>query len=227
MDKRAIALAGATVCTLVFASSADANILPPNTYQIHNHPEGNQLPPPYGLRLDEIIDVTPGQHDIFSFDFDADGADMRLTFDGTSVRIFGTAFGGLDIGGEYDPAFSGFVNIDFTYNLVQKANGDDDFVSTQPDGSDTGTIELWTGEVVDLESYTGNNDFAFRLGDEDDDMGHRGVDDISGWGWLAYEGGDHVNASDWLFIVGDKIPAPSALALLAVGVGFGRRRRRG
>ena len=36
--------------------------------------------PFYGLRLDELFDATKG-HDIFTFDFEADGASIFLTYD--------------------------------------------------------------------------------------------------------------------------------------------------
>ena len=65
-------------------------------------------------------DVT-GDTDVFTFDFESPGASMYLDYDGVSVRIHGTAFGGLDIGEWYDPAWSSLVAIDVTYAVVESA----------------------------------------------------------------------------------------------------------
>ncbi len=180
----------------------------------------------YGLRLDELFDVNPGAHDVFTFDFEAAGSEMFLSFDGSSVHIFGTAFGGLDTGSEYDPAHSSLVAIDFIYSAVVLASGDDDLVSTGDDAWHTGTLTwLDTNEEISLFSYSGNHPWAFRFGDEDNDQGHRGFDGLSGWGWLSYrELGQRVSASDWLF-TGSLVPAPGALAFIGLGLlGPGRRR---
>ena len=70
----------------------------PGIYALRNHPDNHLTPPEYGMRLDELFDVNPATLDVFSFDFEADGAAMFLEYDGSSIHIFGTAFGGLDIG---------------------------------------------------------------------------------------------------------------------------------
>jgi len=48
----------------------------PGTYVLRNHPDNDLVPPQYGLRLDELFDLNPGQLDVFSFDFEAPGALM-------------------------------------------------------------------------------------------------------------------------------------------------------
>ncbi|MFG0328551.1 MAG: hypothetical protein ACF8PN_01520 [Phycisphaerales bacterium] len=211
------------------APAAAADIIDPGVYFLENHPDGNANPPAYGLRLDELQDVTAG-HDVFTFDFEADDSDMRMSWDGTSLRIFGVAFGGLDIGGSYDPNHSGLWAIDFTYSEVVTAPGDDDLIVVTPDGTNTGTIQFVDGgDVIPLWDFSGHHGFTFRLGDENDDEGHRGFDGLSGWGWLNHTvQNQHVYASDWLFTVGDEVPAPGPLALLTAGlfcVAQGRRRR--
>ena len=104
--------------------------------RLADHRDGNAAPPTYGLRLDELINVTPG-HDRFTFSFDHPLAlvQMMLTEVGAdefSIRIWGTAFGGRVVNNQYDPMMSGVAEIDFTYMLVHTVAGDDDLVVTTP-----------------------------------------------------------------------------------------------
>ncbi|MFG0256946.1 MAG: hypothetical protein ACF8GE_03490 [Phycisphaerales bacterium JB043] len=203
------------------------------TYQLHNHPDGNQSPPPYGLRLDGLLGNGSTS---MTFDFDYAGAGVFMDYDGTSLHIYGMAFGGVDVGAGYsaDPSLTSWINIDFTYSVTVGAPGDDDLIVVTPDFSNTGTV-TWmdTGDVYDLFDYSGSHGYTFRLGDEDSDAGHRGFPGISGWGWL-YHGpeGSHpdnlhyISSSDWLFTA-KLIPLPSAVALGGLGIaGLGVRRRR-
>ena len=85
-------------------------VLRPGTYVLGDHPDGNAAPPTYGLRLDELINVTPG-HDVFTFSFDAPGAEMRIDItsvgtDEYELHIYGTAFGGLVENNEYIADFT-------------------------------------------------------------------------------------------------------------------------
>ena len=92
-------------------------------YNLGNHPDGGKNPPPYGLRLDGLFGT--GSSEEWTFDFEAAGANMLLdydnmdnmTVDGDTVRIHGTAFGGLDTGTVYDSMFSGLWSVDYTYTL--------------------------------------------------------------------------------------------------------------
>ena len=70
----------AAVCAVLAALSAaevHASLIVEGLYQLHNHPDGNQASPFYGLRLDELFQVTPG-HDVFTFDFDHPDAAVVL-----------------------------------------------------------------------------------------------------------------------------------------------------
>ena len=68
MKTAATALTGlAFAGCLLAAGAANAELVQPGTYRLHNHPDANQAPPQYGLRLDELIDVTD-ERDVVTFD---------------------------------------------------------------------------------------------------------------------------------------------------------------
>lgn len=79
----------------------------------------------------------------------------------------------------------------------------------------------------------GGNPFSLRLGDEDDDLGHRDFPGISGWGWLKFRKSgttdpfvDVPGPQDFLFIA-RRIPAPGTAILLMLGLArLGTRRRK-
>lgn len=175
------------------------------TYVLNNHPDGAAPGPRYGLRLDGLN--TGDDSDIFTFDFEADGAQLKMTIDGNSVHIFGIVFGGQLNGSEYADDNSGFWAIDFTYTGITPVDGDDDIQVAAGDAAVSGgTITPLFGPdrdvAIDLSDKAGANPFSFRLGDEDNDQGHRGFDGISGWGWIETNG-EYLTHSDWLFTVGD------------------------
>ncbi|MEM7189481.1 MAG: Ig-like domain-containing protein, partial [Pseudomonadota bacterium] len=179
----------------------------PCTVQLLNHPDGAAAGPFYGLRLDNVFG-----EGIWTFDFEADGALMYATIDGSTIHIWGTAVGGRDTGSSYDdPAL---FAIDFTYDMVQQASGDDDLVVNAADqGQGAGTISRLDddGSVVETKTLTdkaGSHPFSFRFGNEDDDDGHRGFEGKSGWGWLHVDGEDPAGAQDWLFTAGPKVMEP-------------------
>ena len=212
---------------LMPAPFAGAAILPMGMYDLANHPDGGIAAPYYGLRLDELYDAT-GSHDRFTFDFDHNDSNMQMEITATSIRIFGTSFGGRDIGSEYAAdSYLGVYSIDFTYDIgVGMAPGDDDMLVDGPNNANTGTIMTPLGDTIALEDERGNHGYSFRLGDKDDDNGHRGFDGISGWGWLNHSDEPHVYASDWLFTaVPSQVPTPAAATALLAGLGLTSRRR--
>lgn len=219
------------VSALAFAAHAPAQgaIIADGLYQLHNHPDGSAVPPPYGMRLDELVDVTAGL-DIFTLNFDDAGSNMQMTVSGggTVINIFGTAVGGRDIGGSYAAdAFFGLYTVNFTYNVgVGLAPGDDDILVNGGTGANSGVLGTPFGPPMVLLDVVGNPPgFSFRLGDEDDDLGHRGHSGISGWGWIDPQGFAHGPTRDFLFTA-ELVPAPGALALIApAAVVFARRRR--
>lgn len=215
---------------LLAAFDASGAIIDPGLYQLNNHPDGSARPPQYGMRLDELFDVT-ANHDIFTFNFDDPASDMKMTYDGSTIRIFGQVWGGRDIGGAYAAeATTGLYTVDFSYLIgVAAVPGDDDVWVDGPNMSNSGFIQPPVGPVVSLVDKRGNGgDFSFRLGDEDDDAGHRGHPGISGWGWLVHDfpAQMHIPDSDFLFTA-ELIPAPGTVGVIgAAGLLAGRRRRR-
>ena len=202
-------------------------ILQPGSYGLRDHPDGSQRAN-YGLRLDELIDVTTG-HDVFTFSFDPDrGADMRIDvtevgLDEFEVRIHGTAFGGLVRGGEYDATISGILRIGFVYMIAHPVAGADAVIVTTPNFTNTGEI-TFDGKTIDLFDRANKKGFTFRLGNESDGLGHRGFDGISGWGWVDHgTAGTHIYSSDWLFTV---VPTPGSAALLSIALAIGARGNR-
>lgn len=219
------------VCALAVALGAGhahgGLILGPGTYRLADHPDANHAPPTYGLRLDELINVTAG-HDVFTFSFDHAESDMRLDItqvgtDEYSVHIYGTAYGGLIDGDEYDPVLAGVADIDFVYMIAHPDGTDDDLIVTTPNFTNTGTI-IFDSMAIDLFDRANAEGYTFQLGDEGGE-GHRGFDGVSGWGWLDHgTAGVHIYSSDWLFTV---VPAPGSAALLSLAVAIvGRRTRR-
>jgi len=197
-------------------------------YSLSNHPDGSVAPPLYGLRLDGLFGDASQE---FTFDFDHAQSDMKLDFDGTSIHIFGTAWGGEDTGSGHTGAE--LWNIDFTYSVDAFTSFTDinsgagvKVVNTQ-DGAasgNTGTISSAT-RTFNLVDKSSSDDFTFAFA-----PGHRGVTGLSGWGWLNHcpaDGGtgagscdDHYVSSDWLFTA-EKIPTvpePGSLILFLLGL---------
>jgi hypothetical protein len=84
--------------------------------------------------------------------------------------------------------------------------------------------------VFGVSAATGRVDAPLERPCLECDLGHRGFNGISGWGWLSYVADDgtvlpHVYAADWLFTA-ELIPAPGAIALMGMGGLLAARRRR-
>lgn len=228
-------LTGALCLFLAVASQASAASILPGVYQLHNHPDGNVRPPLYGLRLDELYNVSGG-NDVFTFDFDHAGSNMTLVYNNVAgtILISGTTWGGRDTGTSYaNDAYLGFYNVSFLYNIgVGPVPGDDDKrVVNGSNNVNKGSITPITAGhpsqnvAVVLGDVRDGSSMSFRLGDEDNDLGHRGYNGISGWGWLSVNGDNHAGTSDdWLFTA-TPIPEPATLALAAFGA-FGLIRRK-
>lgn len=224
MKSRLFATLG--VYSLFAVSFASAATIDAGLYQLGNHPDGNAVPPPYGMRLDELVDVTGG-HDIFTFDFEHASSNMSLVYDnvGDTITISGTSYGGRDIGGAYAAdAYQGVYTVSFLYDVsVSQVPGDDD-IQVTANQQNFGTITLPDGTTVKDLSDIFMGGYSFRLGDEDDDLGHRGFPGISGWGWMDVDG-VHVANMDWLFTA-TYIPEPATAMMLLIGGSLVAARRR-
>ncbi|MCB9853075.1 MAG: hypothetical protein H6819_08265 [Phycisphaerales bacterium] len=164
-------------------------------YELHNHPDNELNPPSYGLRIDELFNVTGGT-DIYTFDFDAPQSSVRLYYnaDAQIIRIYGSAMGGRDIGAVHAAdQFLGLYQIYFEYNVgVGLVPSDDDIwvsygASYLNHGLITGPPSVGNGQIALLDATNGIEPYTFRFGNEDDDQGHSGFDGLSGWGWLQVE----------------------------------------
>jgi hypothetical protein len=207
--------------------AAHAAVIVPGLYQLNNHPDGNQSPPLYGLRLDELYNASGG-HDVYTFDFDHMSSNVQMVVTASTIRIYGSAYGGRDIGSMYAADLDlGMYTFDFLYNIgVSPAVGDDD-VAVYADMQNFGWIQTARGDVINLTDKSDGH-YSFRLGDEDNDLGHRGFAGISGWGWLNHgpHGSPHISASDWLFTA-RLVPTPGVLGVMGIAaVSMGRRRNR-
>jgi len=219
------------------AAAANAAI---TEYKLFNHPDGTQRPPTYGLRLDELFNVT-NNHDVFTFDFNHSSSDMRLHYNDNDtpgdlsddeVHIFGIVFGGLDAGSSYDPNYSGLWIVDFTYR--QNIVGRDPMVEVNESLSNNGYIQSTFGmgnnDPIGLWDEAGNHGYSFKFNNVDNHrLGGHGISGpqwFVGWGWLNHHDPNaHVYASDWLF-VGQVVPEPASLLAVVAGLGALAARRR-
>lgn len=211
---RRVSILIAALAVTFAVQQVHADIMPQGIFHLRNHSDGNVRPPLYGLRLDGLGGF-PQNDGIWTFDFDDASSNMKISFDGTSVHIYGKAFGGKDIGNAYDPATTAVWDVDFTYSVVTTANGD--IRAVTGDATNNGSItNQTTNETIGLwDTGFDQSGYTFRI-----DTGHRGEQGFSGWGWLNHhDPNTHVYSSDWLFAIDPTpIPAPGAALLAALGL---------
>ena len=184
---------------------------------------------------------------------------MTLTFDdiANKVTIAGKTYGGLDVNSVYNGTLQGLWDVSFMYQAnvtsnpmpppADLATNSFGIEVTAADASNMGTItplfDAMDGGIgititsgIDIPLVDKDtNGFSFKFNNTDDHRlaGHglSGPETYVGWGWLTHSGGQHISASDWLFIA-DPIPAipiPAAIWLFAsglVGLGTVIRRRK-
>ena len=160
------------------------------TYQLESHPDGNAGNPAYGLRLDGLF--TQDTNDIWTFDFDGSGSNMKLTYNSVAndIRIYGTVLGGLDTGSIYHSSLQGLWSVDFRYsaNVTKGSTGSDTFYEvTGDDPSNMGTITPLfnatgvaraSGEMIQINSgiaislvdkqNQGKHPYSFRFNNTED-----------------------------------------------------------
>ena len=242
LDKTTIAF-GIAVFTAASVWATPPIMFETGMYDLGNHPDGNARDPEYGARIDNLYDSIGVDVGIFTFDFECTDCAMSMIYDGNSITISGTAFGGEPDGdggylnNGYDGLYS-FNNV--TYSMVVPLENDgsglQDIGIMGTTGGPIGTLTFLGDGVDDLPSLTmwelmDKNDpdrgfpNSFRVGDEDNDAGHRGFDGISGWGWFLVRADgtrdfvDADGAQDWLFTA-DRVPvpAPGSAALFLLGL---------
>lgn len=197
------------------------------TYRLENHPDGGATETygNYGLRLDGLLDRDRNSTNVF--DFEAEGANMFLNYNGSEVRIYGTA---------YNQESDNFWSLDFTYlDVTNKEDGLIVKSAPQSLGNATGSISSLDGSQAydfDMVDFSGDHNYTFQIAKD-----HREVEDYSGFGWLNHGTTDaelavHMYYSDWLFKVGEPVKVPesgSGMGLLALGVlvagSIGRNKR--
>jgi len=186
-------------------------------YVLHDHPDGIEAPPAYGLRIDNLLG--DGRW-TFSFDYaDAnEDAYVTLTCDEASglMRIQGRAYGGQVVNNAWSPDSRGWITLDFTYanNVAIKddcgaLSGDDYYVTSEhPSNGGTLTPAGWgADQAFAFGDRSGeNNGCSFIFDNDEDSKGDPTIaNDPATWsgsGWIQ----PATNGSrDWLF-TGEKIP---------------------
>jgi uncharacterized protein (TIGR03382 family) len=212
--------AGIVLATTTMGASAGGLLI--GEYQLGDHPNGNQNPPPYGLRLDNVLGsgiatLSIGYHNDTVLQVYDDGGDL-------SIHISGTLHGGL-VNGSGGYVSAADYSVDFSYSVGVSASGGG-WIVTGFDAANMGTLtNLDTNDTIDLYAKGMPDTFLFLPDD------HRLDTDANDWvgrGWLTdqSDGSDPLGGTrDWLFTA-TEIPAPSALALMGLGGLVSTRRRR-
>lgn len=215
-------ITAAALAATTMAASAGGLLI--GEFKLGDHPDGNQNPPPYGLRLDNVMGpgvstFSIGYHDNTVLSVYDDGGTI-------SINIQGTLFGGLiDNSGGYVSAAD--YTIDFTYSLNVSDEGNGWEVNTFDSANAGSLVNMTTLESTTLYGKDNAEGLVFSfLAD-----GHRLSGDNSSWvgrGWVTDKSDGEAAGSgsqDWLFTA-STIPAPGALALLGLGGMVSVRRRR-
>lgn len=140
-------------------------------YTLGNKINGAVSTPNYGLRLDGLFGAS---NDHWTFDFEGPNVGVEMCYDGNGgITIQGTAFGGHDIGSQWDPNSTGFIEIEFTYANAYCEETDAGvvlLVDEDDQGIGSGTVTwLNTGEVFQLDAKGNSQGQLFLFDDHNDD----------------------------------------------------------
>ncbi len=232
---RAVALLAAVAGVCVASAASGATV---TKFRLLDHPDGNQNPPPYGLRFDNLFTTVGGVGGVTGFSMGHfNNTVLTVTESGGSltINIKGTLFGGVKSGVGLGFG-AGAYALDFTYNANVVANGtgwkvDPNHVSNKGTLTSLGNADVAVGTVFEFSDKDGNENHSFKfLQDEHRLSGHNDFKNKGFWvgrGWLM---NDQMTAGthDFLFLGVTLIPLPTPVGLASVGL-FGlaavRRRR--
>jgi hypothetical protein len=222
--------------TTAIASVAMADTV---TYRLHDHPDSAENPPPYGLRYDDLFGAGTGVTS-FSFDYGASQVFLDAVQDvngvTTSLHIYGTVFGGVDVGNDYgsNPA-AAYYTVDFVYAAGIAGNTTSGWTVSGLSASNTGSLVAADNTSYPLYTMLNGDGESFVFKPDDHRLGPYNYPDNTwvGRGWLSNNpNGQDLSGGtqDWLFTA-ELIPLPGAawaglsgLAGAAL-VGASRRRR--
>lgn len=193
-------------------------------FALHDHPAGDQAPPLYGLRLDNVIG-----HGLSVLSF-ANYDDGRLVVEDNggslSIHITATMFGGEVENDAFVNAQS--YSVDFSYSVSVTGNDVDGWEVYGFSALNSGTItNLDTNDVYTMYGKGNDEDLVFAFLSDGFRI-HGDSDTWVGRGWMTGNSDgsmSHNGAQDWLFTA-TQIPAPGALGLLGLGGLVASRRRR-
>jgi len=232
-----LAAVAALAAAAFLVPSASADTI---EYVLCNHPGGAEAPPAYGLRLDYKSDEgSPKQINLFDFEA-AGGMTGVIDTNANTLTITGTA--AHAVGGNVD-AYSGqvfkitaVIELDAPLNVAEltdpsggfaKVSGSTQSLELELIADNGGPAPDFNGPLdwVGFPMSSGMPDFYI-------DDNHRGVDGLSGYGWVKPDGGYHKDYQDWLFTMKPvdepPIPEPATISLLGLALAgmVWRNRRR-
>ena len=233
MGLRTSSAALAALAVVSFGAAAQAGT---HKFDLSDHPDGNASPPGYGLRLDHLFDGRAGASGgTTTFSFEPFNVSLIVNDDDPgmiSINIVGTVYGGEDSGSGYGYG-EGAYAVDFTYafNVVEDGTG---WRVTPANAGNNGTLtSLGNADVAAGETFSffDFDSTSFLFLQDDHRLGGHSEAGMGYWvgrGWLTLdeEGDNRRPTKDWLFI-GKVVPAPTGVAMGAVGlVALCARRRR-
>ncbi|MGD9692425.1 MAG: hypothetical protein AB7G17_13390 [Phycisphaerales bacterium] len=208
---------------------------------LSDHPDGDQNPPPYGLRMDNLFSSASG---VTTFSFDHH-ADTILTVDDSggplTINIHGTVYGGVASGANSGYGLGSFT-LDFTFSLNVSPSGTGWIVGPGSTGVNGGTLtalagnaDITAGTIFNLYENTSPAQTFLFLQDDHRLSGHPQAGQNywvgRGWNTTNSNGSPTGDTMDFLFL-GQFVPPPpvplpttaglASAALLALGA---RRRR--